>query len=71
MNNTLEVTNIRLNETKGQVNELDDRVMMLAKIERKKKRMKINEDSSRDLWNNRKNTNIIKIPEGEERGERT
>ena len=37
MKNTLEVTNIRLNETKGQVNELDDRVVMLAKIERKKK----------------------------------
>ena len=73
MKNTLEVTNIRLNETKGQVNELDDRLVMLAKIERKKKRMKINEDSLRDLWNNRKNTNIciIKIPEGEERGERT
>jgi len=35
--------------------------------------MKINEDSLRDLWNNMKNTNIciIKIPEGEERGERT
>lgn len=63
--NTLEGTSIRLNETK-QINELEDRVVMLPKIRRK--RMKINEDSLRDLWNNRKNfTNIciIKIPEGE------
>ena len=72
MKNILGGTNIRLNETKEQINELEDRVVMLPKTERKK-RMKINEDSLRDLWNNRKNTNIciIKIPEGEERGERT
>ena len=73
MKNTLEDTNIRLSETKEQIFELEDRVVMLPKIEKKKKRMKINEDSLRDLWNNMKNTNIciIKIPEGEERGERT
>ena len=73
MKNTLEDTNIRLSETKEQIFELEDRVVMLPKIEKKKKRMKINEDSLRDLWNNMKNTNIciIKIPEGEERGETT
>ena len=40
-----------------------------AKKENKEKRMKRNEDSLRDLWDNIKRTNIhiIRVPEGEER----
>jgi len=37
MKNTLEDTNIRLSETKEQIFELEDRVVMLPKIEKKKK----------------------------------
>ena len=44
-----------------------------AKKENKEKRMKRNEDSLRDLWDNIKRTNIhiIRVPEGEEREEVT
>ena len=44
-------------------------VVITAAEQNKEKRMKRNEDSLRDLWNNIKHTNIhiIGVPEGEER----
>ena len=44
-------------------------VELTAAEQNKEKRMKINEDSLRDLWDNIKCTNIliIRVPEGEER----
>ena len=44
-------------------------MVITAAEQNKEKRMKRNEDSLRDLWNNIKHTNIhiIGVPEGEER----
>ena len=50
--------------------DLEDRMVEFTVVEEnKKKRMKRNEDSLRDLWDNIKckNIRIIGIPEGEER----
>ena len=73
MNNTLERLNSRITEAEEQVNELDDRTVEITAAEQNtEKRMKRNEDSLRDLWDNIKCTNIciIGVTEGEER-ERT
>ena len=52
------------------ISDLEARMGEITAMEQKKdKRMKRNEDSLRDLWNNIKHTNIhiIEVPEGEER----
>ena len=69
MKNTLEGINSRLNNSEGWISELEDRVVEITATEQKKKRMKRNEDSLRDLWDNIKHTNIciIEVPEKEER----
>ena len=49
---------------------LEDRMVEFTAVEQnKEKRMKRNEDSLRDLWDNikRNNIHIIGVPEGEER----
>ena len=65
MNNTIETKNkleginSRINEAEEQISELKDRVVEMTAVEQnKEKRMKRNEDSLRDLWNNIKCTNI-------------
>ena len=52
--NTLEGINIRLDDTEGQISKLGDKVVEIpdAKQEKKKKRIKRNKDSLRDLWDN-------------------
>ena len=73
MNNTLEGIRSRITEAEEQINDLEDRMLEIAAAEQKiEKRVKICEDSLRDLWDNIKCTNIciIGVPEGEER-ERT
>ena len=73
MNNTLEDINSRITEAEEQINDLEDRMVGITAAEQNiEKRMKRNEDSLRDLWDNIKCTNIciIGVPEGEER-ERT
>ena len=70
MKTTLEGINSRIAEAEEQIKDLEDRTVEFTAVEQnKKKRMKTNEDSVRDLWDNIKCTNIhIKgVPEGEER----
>ena len=70
MNNTLEGINSRITEAEEWINDLEDRMVETTGIKQNiEKRMKRNEDSLRDLWDNLKCTNIhiIGVPEGEER----
>ena len=66
MNNTLEEINSRITEAEEQISKLEDR---MVEITAKKNRMKRNEDSLRDLWDNIKHTNthIIVVLEEDER----
>ena len=69
MKNTLEGINSRITEAE-QTSDLEDKMVEFTAAEQNKgKRMKRNEDSLRDLWDNIKCTNmcIIGAPEGEER----
>ena len=73
MNNTLEGINSRITEAEEWINDLEHRMVEITATEQNvEKRMKRNEDSLRNLWENIKTTNIsiIGVPEGEER-ERT
>ena len=70
MKNTLEGINSRITETEEQINDLEDRMVEIIAIERNiEKRMKRNEESLRDPWDNIIHTTIyiIGVPEGEER----
>jgi len=70
MNNTLEGINSRITEAKERINYLEDGMVEITATEQNiEKRMKRNEDSLRDLWDNTKCTNIriIEAPKGEER----
>ena len=72
MKNTLEGINSRITEAEERISELEDRMVEFTAAEQnKEKRMKRNEDSLRDLWDNIKHNNIriIGVPEGEEREE--
>ena len=67
----IEGINSRINYTEKWISELEDRLVKITAMEqnKKKKRMKRNEDSLRDLWNNTKHINIfmIEVSEGKER----
>ena len=70
MKNTLEGINSRITEEEEQRSDLENRMVEFTAMEQnKEKRMKRNEDSLRDLWDNIKcyNIRIIQIQEGEER----
>ena len=70
MKNTLEGINSRITEAEEWISDMEDRMVEFTAMEKnKEKRMKRNEDSLRDLWDNIKCTNIciIGVPEGEER----
>ena len=70
MKNTLEGINSRITEAEERISDLEDRMVELTAAEQnKEKRVKRNEHSLRDLWNNIKckNIRIIGVPEGEER----
>ena len=69
MNNTLEGINSRITEADERINDLEDKMVKItAAEENTEKRMKRNEDSLRDLWDNIECTNIhIKgVPAGKE-----
>ena len=73
MKTTLEGINSRINEAEERISDLKDRMVEFTAAEQnKEKRMKRNEGSLKDLWDNIKlnNIHIIGVPEGEER-ERT
>ena len=70
MKNTLEGINSRIIEAEERISDLEDRMVEFTATEQnKEKRMKRNEDSLRDLWDNiqQNNIHIIGVPEGEER----
>ena len=70
MKTTLEAINSRITEAEERISELEDRMVEFTAAEQnKEKRMKRNEDSLRDHWDNMKRNNIriIGVPEGEER----
>ena len=69
MKTTLEGINIRITEAEEQISDLEDRMVEFTAVEQnKEKRMKRNEDSLRDIWDNIKHNNIhiIGVPEGKE-----
>ena len=68
--NTLEGTKSRITETEDRISEVEDKMVEINEAERKKeKRIKINEDNLRDLWDNVKHPNIriIGVPEKEDK----
>ena len=59
MENTLEGINSKITEGEEQRSQMEDRMVEITVIEQnKEKRMKINENSLRDLWDNVKHPNI-------------
>ena len=65
---TLEGTNSRITEAEDRISEVEDRTVEINEEKRKKeKRIKINEDNLRDLWDNVKcpNIQIIGVPKEE------
>ena len=70
MKTTLQRINSRITEGEEQISDLEDRMVEFTAVEQtKERRMKRNEDSLRDLWDNikRNNVRIIGVAEGEER----
>ena len=68
--NPLEGINRRITEVTEWISEQEDRMLEITVAEQnKEKRMKIIEDSLRDVWNNIKCTNIqiIVLPEEKEK----
>ena len=68
--NSLEGINSRITEAEEQISDLEDKIVEIITTEQnKEKRLKIIEDSFRDLWDNIKHTNIriIGVPEEEEK----
>ena len=68
--NSLEAANSRIQEAEERISEVEDRLVGIMDAEQKReKRLKTNEESLRELWDNVKCTNIriIVVPE---RGER-
>ena len=70
LKNTLEGINSRITETEEWISDLEDRMVEITAAEQnKEKRMKRNEDSLRDLWDNKRtNIRVIGVTErGRER----
>ena len=65
---TLEEINSRITEAEEWISDLEERMVEFTAMEQNKnKRMKRNEESLRDLWDNLKCNNVRIIPRGEER----
>ena len=72
--NSLEATNSRIQEAEEGISKVEDRLVEITDAEQKReKRLKTNEESLREFWDNVKHTNIhiIRVPEGEEREKET
>ena len=66
--------NRKSDDTEEWTSNQEDRIVEVAQLEdQKEKRIKKNEDSIRDLWDNIKHNNIriIRVPDGEEREKET
>ena len=66
--NSFEATNSRIQEAEEQIGEVEDRLVEIMVVEKKREKWsKRNEESLRELWDNVKHTNIciIGVPEGE------
>ena len=71
MNNTLKGIHSRTAEAETQINDLEDRMVGVTATEQNTgKRMKRNEDSLRDLWDNIQCANICIIAVSEEEREK-
>ena len=69
MKSTLEGTNNRITEEEERIRVEEDRMVEINKAERKKERLKRNENNLRDHWDNVKRPNIliIGVPEEEDK----
>ena len=57
--NSLEAANSRIQEAEQEISEVEDRLVEVMDAEKKReKRLKTNEESLRELWDNGKCTNI-------------
>ena len=68
--NSLEATNSRIQEAEERISKVEDRLVEIKDAEQKReKRLKTNEGSLREVWDNIKHTNIriIEVLEGGER----
>ena len=67
MNNTPEGISSRITEAEEWISDMEDRMVITVTEQHIEKRMKRNEDSLRDLWDNIKHTNIhtVRVPEEE------
>ena len=71
MKTTLEGINSRITEAEERISDLEDRMVEFNAAEQnKEKRMKRNEDSLRDLWDNIKGNNIRIIGEKDQKEKR-
>ena len=71
---SLEANNSRIHKAEEQISEVEDRLVEIIDAEQnREKRLKTNEESLRELWDNVKCTNIriVGVPEGEEREKET
>ena len=68
---TLEGTNSRITDAEDRITGVQDRMVEINEAERKKKKIKRNEDNLRDLWDNVKHPNIriVGVPEEEDKKE--
>ena len=72
MKTTLEGINSRITEAEERISDLEDRMVEFTAAEQnKEKRMKRNEDSLRDLWDNIKCNNIHIIGSQKKRERKT
>ena len=55
---TLQGTNSRITEAEDRISEVEDRMEINEAERKEKKRIKRNEDTLRDLWDNVKHPNI-------------
>ena len=69
--NSLEVANSRIQEAEEHISKVEDRLVEITDVEQKREiRLKRNEESLRELWDNVKCTNIHIIGSQKEKRER-
>ena len=69
--NSLEAANSRIQEAEERISEVEDIEEIMNAEQKREKRLKTNEESLRELWDNVKRTNISTIGVSEEEREET